>query len=89
MSENELMAIKEKLKKELVEALSLEDVEPDEIVDDEPLFGEGLGLDSLDGVEIVVVLQRSFGVELADIENKKEVFYSIDTLSNFILENKK
>lgn len=87
--ENGLVDIREKLKELLVENLSLEDVTPEEIKDDEILFGEGLGLDSLDAVEIVVLLQRNFGLEVKDMEKGREIFYSIDTLARYVYENTK
>lgn len=85
----ELAQIKKDLKEMLVRDLSLEDVRPEEIKDDEALFGEGLGLDSLDAVEIVVLLQRNFGLEVKNMDQGKEIFRSVDTLANFIYENKK
>lgn len=85
----ELAQIKKDLKEMLVRDLSLEDVKPEEIKDDEPLFGEGLGLDSLDAVEIVVLLQRNFGLEVKNMEQGKEIFRSVETLANFVHENKK
>jgi acyl carrier protein len=75
--------------KNLAENLSLEDVRPEDIGDDEILFGEGLGLDSLDAVEIVVLLQRNFGLEVKDMKQGREIFYSVDTLARYIYENKK
>lgn len=82
----DLAAIRKKLKELLVSELSLEDVKPEDIKDDEPLFGEGLGLDSLDAVEIVVLLQRSFGVEVKDMSDGRKVFYSVETLAKFVQE---
>jgi acyl carrier protein len=79
--------IRAKLKTLLIDNLSLEDITPDGIADDEILFGEGLGLDSLDAVEIVVILQRTWGIEIKDLEQGKEIFYSIDTLAKYIKEN--
>ena len=83
---------KEKLKTELkhliVETLRLEDVKPEDIVDDAPLFGEGLGLDSVDALEIVVALEKSYGVIIEDEEVGKKAFASIDVLADFVLEKK-
>ena len=62
-------------------------MDPAQIKDDEILFGEGLGLDSLDAVEIVVILQRHFGLQVKDMKEGREVFHSIDTLSRFIYDN--
>ena len=87
--ELELARIREKLKELLVSQLSLEGVKPEEIKDDEVLFGEGLGLDSLDAVEIVVLLQRNFGLDVKDMNQSKKIFYSVDTLARYIYENKK
>ena len=83
-----LPEIRKKLKELLVENLSLEDINPEEIKDDEILFGDGLGLDSLDAVEIVVLLQRNFGIEIKDMKEGLKIFYSIDTLAHYIYENK-
>lgn len=80
--------IREQLKEELIENLSLEDIEPKDIKNDEILFGEdGLGLDSLDAVEIVVFLQRIWGIEIKDMEQGREILVSIDTMANHIYSN--
>ncbi len=78
------MDIKQKLKQVLIEELNLEDVTPEEIGDDDQLFGEGLGLDSLDAVELVVVVQKHFGVEIKDMEEGRPALQSIRTLAAFI-----
>jgi len=87
--EKALAEIRKKLKDLLVESLSLEGVDPTKIKDDEVLFNEGLGLDSLDAVEIVVLLQRNFGLNIKDINEGMKVLYSIETLTNYVYENTK
>jgi len=86
--ELELKKIRKDLKEMIARDLALEDITPEEIGDDEILFGEGLGLDSLDSVEIVVLLQRNFGLEIKNMDQGKEIFYSINNIANFIYDNK-
>jgi acyl carrier protein len=80
------MDIKQKLKQVIVEDLNLEDMTPEQIRDDEVLFSEGLGLDSLDAVELVVVVKKHFGVELKDMTEYRKAFASIDSLAKHIEE---
>ena len=78
------MELKQKLKEIIIEELQIEDLTPDEIDDDAPLFGDGIGLDSLDAVELVVQLQVHFGVEIKDIEEGRPALQSINTLAEFV-----
>ena len=82
--ETALQEIRGTLKVKLIEQLSLEDITPEEITDDMPLFGEGLGLDSLDAVEIIVLLQRNFSVEVKDAQESREIFKTVSTLAEYI-----
>ncbi|MBQ9367460.1 MAG: acyl carrier protein [Victivallales bacterium] len=75
------------LKARLIEWLSLEGKTPDDIIDDQPLFKDGLGLDSLDAVEIVIALKREYGIPQASLENKREIFATFATLSDFVQAN--
>ena len=79
--------LRRELKELVVVNLALENITPEEIGDDEILFGEGLGLDSLDAVEIVVLIQRNYGLEIIDEEQAREIFQSIDTLARWVHEN--
>lgn len=77
--------LKLELKKMIIEALDLEDIEPDEIVDSEPLFVEGLGLDSIDALEIGLALQQKYGIKLkADSNETHEHFASINALAALV-----
>ena len=77
--------LSEQLKKIIIDELNLEDIEVSEIDDDDPLFGdEGLGLDSLDAVELVVLIQKHFGVEIKDMEEGKVALASISSLVDFV-----
>jgi acyl carrier protein len=78
-----------RLKKMIIESLQLEDVTVDDIKDDSPLFGNGLGLDSIDALELVVALEKEFGIVIADEEVGKKIFVSIATLTDFVAKERK
>ena len=75
------------LKKTLITGLVLEDIDPSEIADDDPLFNEGLGLDSVDAIELVVILDNEYGVKFADMDAAKAVFVSVQILTDYINNN--
>ncbi|MFC1840352.1 phosphopantetheine-binding protein [Thermodesulfobacteriota bacterium] len=77
---------REDLKKTIIKELFLEDITPEEIDDDAPLFGEGLDLDSLDAVELVVIMQKHYKVEIKDMDEGRAAFESINSLASFIEE---
>ena len=78
-------SIEWRLKKLIVEALMLEDVRPEEIEDGAPLFVEGLGLDSIDALELALALHKEFGIRTeAEDERNREIFHSVSSLANFI-----
>ncbi len=78
------MVTTDQLKRILVDELSLEELTPEQIDDNAPLFGEGLGLDSLDAVELVVIVQKHFGIEIKDMEEARTAFRSVNALAAFI-----
>lgn len=81
------MALEDDLKKLIIEELKIEDIEPEDVNYDDPLFGEGLGLDSLDAVELVVILKKNYKIDLEDMDKAREAFASINSLAKFIREN--
>jgi len=72
------------LKAKIVALFKLEDVSPDQIDDNAPLFGAGLELDSIDALELVVMLERDYGIVIKDIEEGRPAFQSVRTLAEFI-----
>jgi acyl carrier protein len=84
-----MSSLKENLKVQIIEQLNLEDLTPADIVDEAPLFGDdGLGLDSIDALEFIVLLDSEYGIKIEDPAGAREIFYSLNTLAEFI-ESKK
>jgi acyl carrier protein len=79
--------LKEKLKIQIIKQLNLEDLNPEDIQDDAPLFGEGLGLDSIDALEFIVLLEQHYEIKISDPSEGKEVFQSVNTLAAYIEKN--
>ena len=81
--------LKEDLKRQIVSFLNLTHVKPEEITDDMPLFGEGLGLDSIDSIELIVLLARNYGVDIKDPKEGRKVLVNIETIADYIIEKGK
>jgi len=79
----------EKLKNEIIQALNLEDIKPEDIDPTAPLFIEGLGLDSIDALELIVLIEKKYGIKIESAEDAKKVLYSVNTMAEFIHKNKK
>ncbi|MBP5587376.1 MAG: acyl carrier protein [Treponema sp.] len=81
--------LKQEIKELIISSLELEDVKPEDIKDDEPIFGKGLGLDSIDALELGVAIKKKFGVKLsAENEDSKKHFASVNALAEFISAEK-
>ena len=81
--------LKEKLKVQIIEQLNLEDSSPSDIQDDTILFGdEGLGLDSIDALEFIVLLESNYGIKIADPSEGRDIFQSVNSLAEYIEKNK-
>jgi acyl carrier protein len=79
-----------KLKEQIIEALNLEEMTPDDIDSDAPLFGEeGLGLDSIDALELIVLIEKNYGIKLANPAEGKAIFKSVATIADFVHKNRK
>lgn len=80
--------IKLQLKEQIIEQLNLESVSASDIADDMPLFGEGLGLDSIDALELIVLMENNYNIKLLNPEEGKKVFESINTMADYIAKHK-
>ena len=77
-----------KLKKEIIEVLNLEDIKPEDIDDNAPLFGEGLSLDSIDALELIVLMEKNYGIKIKDPNEGTEIFKSITVMAEYINKNR-
>ena len=82
-------ALKQELKEKIIAVLNLEDIKIEEINDNDALFGDGLGLDSIDALELIVMLDKDYGIKLVDPKEGKTIFQSIETMAAYIKENRK
>jgi len=79
------MELEEQIKHLIINSLELEDISIDDIADDEPLFGEGLGLDSIDALELGMALKKEFDLNLSkNKEENRKYFYSVKTIADFV-----
>lgn len=76
------------LKEQIIDALNLEEITPEDIENDAPLFGDGLGLDSIDALELIVILDKFYGIKLANPAAGKEIFKSVSTIAEYVSKNR-
>lgn len=76
------------LKEEIIKSLNLEEMTPEDIDSDAPLFGEGLGLDSIDALELIVLMERNYGIKLANASEGKSIFQSVRVMAEYISKNR-
>lgn len=79
----------EQLKLQIIKQLNLEDVEPEDIDPNDPLFGNGLGLDSIDALELIVLLEKEYGIKIENPKDGQKIFFSVQSMAEFINNCKK
>jgi acyl carrier protein len=84
----ETAELKQQVKEQIIQFLNLTTVKPENIKDDEPLFGEGLGLDSIDSIELIVLLSREYGITIQDPKEGRKILTDINTMVNYIEKNR-
>jgi acyl carrier protein len=80
----ETTELKEQLKRQIIQFLNLTDLTPADIKDEEPLFGDGLGLDSIDSLELVVLLKREYGITIQDPREGRKILVDVNTMADYI-----
>jgi acyl carrier protein len=81
--------LREQLKNQIIKFLNLTDLTPADIKDDEPLFGDGLGLDSIDSLELIVLLKKEYGIDIRDPREGRKVLIDVATMADYIAEHSK
>jgi acyl carrier protein len=86
---NDMEDLKVTLKQQIIESLNLQGMKPEDIDDNAPLFGEGLGLDSIDSLELMVLLERNYGIKIEDAREGRNILASVETMAAYIQEHRK
>ena len=81
--------LKTTLKQQIIESLNLQGMKPEDIDDNAPLFGDGLGLDSIDSLELMVLLERNYGIKVEDAREGRTILTSVQTMADYIQANRK
>ena len=76
------------LKKQIIEALNLKHLKPEDIGNEQPLFVEGLGLDSIDALELIVLLQQKYNIKISNPQEGPKIFKSVKTMAEYITAHK-
>jgi acyl carrier protein len=84
----EKQALKEQLKTQIIQFLNLTDLTPADIRDEEPLFGEGLGLDSIDSLELIVLLKKEYGIDIRDPKEGRKALADINTMADYVEQHR-
>jgi acyl carrier protein len=78
-----------KLKQQIIEALNLEEMTPEDIDAEAPLFGDGLGLDSIDALELIVLMEKHYGIKIENPKEGQKIFFSVKTMAEYITNHQK
>jgi acyl carrier protein len=84
----ETAALKQQVKEQIIQFLNLTTLKPENIGDDEPLFGDGLGLDSIDSIELIVLLSREYGINIQDPKEGRKILTTVNTMVDYIEKNR-
>jgi len=84
----ETAALKQQLKEQIIQFLNLTTVKPEDIKDDQPLFGEGLGLDSIDSLELIVLMERMYGIKINDPKEGRKILVDVNTMVAYIEQHR-